>query len=167
MLQHDRDYLELFGTGKLSADQVFQELSAKIPGAQDHELGLRQGLYQRLALWNPRAAVAWASQHLSEKDLLSVTMESDGMDSEPRASRLLDLIENLPLKFEDERYVGYAPWYFYRSLRDWTKLDSEAANLALSRSQEAIEIAEKIIKEPSTKGIGDILPPLPDDELSY
>ena len=167
MLQHDRDYLELFGTGKLTADQVYQEMIAQIPGAKDYELGLRQELYQKLAIWNPKAAVEWASAHLSETDLLSVTIHSDGIDYEPRASRMLDLLENLPLKFEDGRYVGQAPWNFYRSVRDWTKLDPETANLELSRSPETQDIAEKIIKQPSTKDFEDLLPPMSDEEPSY
>ena len=162
LLQHDKDYPELFGAGKLSADEIFQDLMAQIPGAKEHELGLRRVLYQKLAHWNPKPAVEWASAHLPEADLLLVSMKADGMNSEPRASRMLDLMEKLPLKFEEGRYVGFGPWVFHRSLLNWVTLDAEAANLALNRSPEAKDIAEKITKMPSSEDSPDVLPPLTD-----
>ena len=167
MLQHDQDYLELFGAGKLSADEIFKAMISQIPGSKDHELGLQRMLYQKLAIWNPKAAVEWASGNLSDADLLSVTIKWDGNHTEARALRMLDLMENLPLKFKDERYVGFAPLLFYRRLQDWKTLDAEATNQALNRSPKAKEIAEKITKEPSREDSseGSSLPS--DGELSY
>jgi hypothetical protein len=80
---------------------------------------------------------------------------------------MLDLMENLPLKFKDERYVGFAPLLFYRRLQDWKTLDAEATNQALNRSPKAKEIAEKITKEPSREDSseGSSLPS--DGEPSY
>lgn len=167
MLQHDQDYLELFGAGKLSADEIFNAMILQIPGSKDHELGLQRMLYQKLAIWNPKAAVEWASGNLSDADLLPVTIKWDGNHTEARALRMLDLMENLPLKFKDERYVGFVPSLFYRRLQDWKTLDAEATNQALNRSPKAKEIAEKITKEPSREDNSDDLSPPSNGEPSY
>ena len=167
MLQHDQDYLELFGAGKRTADEILQAMILQIPGSKDYELGLQLLLYQKLANWNPKAAVEWASGRLSDADLLSVSIKWEVNHSELRALRMLDLMENLPLKFKDGRYVGYVPWSFQHSLQDWIRLDAEAANQALSRSAKTKEIAEKITNKASSEDKPDDASPPSGGEPSY
>ncbi|MGC4014459.1 MAG: hypothetical protein QM755_08100 [Luteolibacter sp.] len=149
LLEHDQDYHELFGSGSMAAEEIFQHLMPQIPGGSDHEAGVRRALYEDLLKWNPKAAVEWASGYLTESELQSISLESYEIGDDPRASRVLDLVEAFPLRFEDGRYVGQLAQSFYSNLEDWRILDADAAAAAMSRSPKTVELAEKLQEKPA------------------
>lgn len=110
---------------------------------------MRRALYEDLLKWNPKAAVEWASGCLTESELQSISLESYEIGDDPRALRVLDLVEAFPLRFEDGKYVGQLAQSFYSDLEDWNILDAEAAAAAMSRSPKTVELAERLQKKPS------------------
>lgn len=164
MLLHDKDYPELFASGKITGDQALQDMMAALPGSEGHEDDVRRSIYREFAAWNPRAAVEWASGHLTDEELQSVAVEYNRYSADPRALHLLDLMEALPSEFSGGKFHGGLPLALYTALDGWRVLDPDAAEEAMNRFPETIDLAERLKIKPEERDTDPaLLPPLEEE----
>ncbi len=127
-LSQEKDYAELFAAGKISIDEIQAAMTRKIPGAEAYQGVLSRALYKKLAPYDLPAAAAWAETRLSAEDLAAATCSILQYSEEPRASRLAEMIRELPsdLPVDDDMFVDS----IRKAFRDWKALDPEAAAAA-------------------------------------
>lgn len=107
-LRHDRDWLEQFAQQQSSIEEIDAMLQAKIPGAEDHLVTLRQGLVKELWKHHPEQTIAWARGQMNEQELASCTAAAIGNIVEPRASRKQVLLDSISgITFTDESTIHW------------------------------------------------------------
>lgn len=149
MLLQDRDYPELFGEGKVGAEEIFQEMIRQIPAYANEPELVARAVFMALAPHRPEAAAAWAETRIVRDTLVHDTAELLAGLNDPRATRMVEVIHALPADLPAGKETSELAVSIRRDFKFWAAMDPVAA----AKAAEEIS-GNHILGQAASSGVG-------------